>query len=473
MPASDFTFISPGIFTNEIDQSQFGQGPTSVGPVVIGRFQKGPGMTPTKVKTYEDFVKLFGLPGDGSGENDWREGNHSAVDYGGWAAKTWLQNNSPITIVRVVGDQSAAQTTGADGTLAGWKTEYVSGSYDHFAQNGGAFGLFMIPSSTTAAAPGVHDFNVHTGTLAAVWYLNDGGIALSGTVLSAACGYEGGGGGAGAKPFLTASTSALIKNTSTGGEFTIILNSGSADLPSEEEKYTFNFDPGSNKFVRNVFNTDPTKVNRTITDYPKSYWLGETFENHITGTIGSTEYFGIILTLHSGSGAYYSDFFGKTSQSAQSGWIISNDSRGAANYANFNPARDTLKLFKFHSLTGDAWVQKNIKVSIVNISAPVNKEADPYGRFGVEIRELFDDDKTPQVLEFFDNVSLDAASPRFIAKGIGDQYLTWDDTAKRFRRQGAYANKSAYVRVEMAQNSYNHRFFPSVSKGRRDLFRFR
>ena len=42
--AKKFRFVSPGIFLNEIDQSYLSAQPTVVGPVIIGRTEKGPGM---------------------------------------------------------------------------------------------------------------------------------------------------------------------------------------------------------------------------------------------------------------------------------------------------------------------------------------------------------------------------------------------------------------------------------------------
>ena len=38
-----FKFISPGVFVDEIDNSQLPATPTEVGPVIIGRSRKGPG----------------------------------------------------------------------------------------------------------------------------------------------------------------------------------------------------------------------------------------------------------------------------------------------------------------------------------------------------------------------------------------------------------------------------------------------
>lgn len=45
----------------------------------------------------------------------------------------------------------------------------------------------------------------------------------------------------------------------------------------------FNFNRSSERYIRNVFNTDPTLTNTSITPTQDQeiYWLGETFERHV------------------------------------------------------------------------------------------------------------------------------------------------------------------------------------------------
>ena len=96
MSVKSFKFVSPGVFINEIDNSQLPALPEPVGPVVIGRSLKGPAFRPVKVESYEEFVRIFGnpVPG-GQGGDVWRMGNKNGPTYGAYAAKAWLRNNSP------------------------------------------------------------------------------------------------------------------------------------------------------------------------------------------------------------------------------------------------------------------------------------------------------------------------------------------------------------------------------------------
>ena len=58
-PTRKFKFISPGVYVDEIDNSQIPTAPTSVGPLVIGRSRRGPGNKPVLVESYADFVETF------------------------------------------------------------------------------------------------------------------------------------------------------------------------------------------------------------------------------------------------------------------------------------------------------------------------------------------------------------------------------------------------------------------------------
>ena len=52
--------ISPGVFTDEIDQSFLPAAIAEVGAVIVGPTVKGPAGIPTKVESYADFVAQFG-----------------------------------------------------------------------------------------------------------------------------------------------------------------------------------------------------------------------------------------------------------------------------------------------------------------------------------------------------------------------------------------------------------------------------
>jgi len=89
MSVKNFRFVSPGVFVNEIDNSQVPASPAGIGPVVIGRAEKGPSLRPVTVNSFSEFVNVFGAPSPGTiGGDVWRKGqwSTSAPTYGAYAA---------------------------------------------------------------------------------------------------------------------------------------------------------------------------------------------------------------------------------------------------------------------------------------------------------------------------------------------------------------------------------------------------
>jgi len=172
MSVDKFKFVSPGVFIDEIDESGIPKLPERMGPLVIGRFKKGPGLRPIKVDSYKEFANLFGEPSPGNASGDiWRSGEMSAPTYAAYAVKAWLRNNSPCTVYRVLGENASnADTTDATAG-SGWKTDLDLNVA--LASAGGAYGLLVFPSASSATPV--------TGTLAAVWYINEGSIVLTGS----------------------------------------------------------------------------------------------------------------------------------------------------------------------------------------------------------------------------------------------------------------------------------------------------
>lgn len=433
MSVKSFKFISPGIFINEIDNSQLPAVPDEVGPVVIGRTERGPGMRPVKVNSFSQFVEIFGnpIPG-GQGGDVWRDGNYTAPTYAAYAAQAYLRNSDALTVVRLLGAQSSQVAENGAGE-AGWYSGNGSspGANDiSVGSNAGAYGLFVFPSASHATAV--------TGALAAVWYLESGAIELSGALR-----------GDTSDTGVTGSA-ALIQsvNDGTANEFKVLIKNSSG---TNIKTTTFNFSPDSSKFIRKVFNTNPTLVNSDVTDSDlvKTYWLGPTYERHLakyaTGSAGAA--FGVILGLDSGSTGVASDFkYGF--QAAQTPWIISQDMQNAFAQFDIEDTSRVTKLFKFHTLDAGDDEMKKVKISITDIKASTN-EFDPYGSFSVELRDARDSDNAPIVLERFSSVNLNPNSAQYIARVIGDQFLTWDDTERRHIVKGNYPNASSYVRVEV------------------------
>ena len=111
-------------------------------------------------------------------------------------------------------------------------------------------------------------------------------------------------------------------------------------------------------------------------------------------------------------------------------------------------------LFKFHTLGHGNGENTRFKVSISGVKAAGEDGSTDYSVFTVTVRSFSDTDKRKTVLETFNNVNLDPASPNYIARVIGDRYMTIDNNGK-ITENGDWLNNSKYIRVEVAgQGSY-------------------
>lgn len=91
------TFLSPGVVTNEIDQSFLPAAVALPGAVLIGRTTKGPAFLPTNVQSFSDFIATFG--------------DVDPTMYMPFAAKNYLKNSTSLTVVRVLGTADGTSTT--------------------------------------------------------------------------------------------------------------------------------------------------------------------------------------------------------------------------------------------------------------------------------------------------------------------------------------------------------------------------
>lgn len=425
MPASNFKFVSPGVFVNEIDSSQLPRQAEDIGPVVIGRALKGPMMRPVKLESFSDFEQIFGLPVAGGVNNDvWREGNKLAPTYGAFAAEAYLKNAGPLTFIRLGGYQNIEAV---DQGYAGWKTEKTVLSETSASQNGGAFGLFVAAVSGTTNP---QLLNAGAANLAAILYVDKGTVTLSGSALS------------GSTPVNSAGTW-VKSDTGNTQQFTLSF-SGSSGV----EKKVVDFTEGSKLFIRDALNTNATKTNDALLDSPEMYWLGQTFENSLPA---GTNYVGAIVALSniSGSTQHSGGNFKKGAEKAKTPWVFAQHKGDKSEW--INSVRSTVpsqELFRFETLSEDEHAQNNLKISIEDIKLPASKYV-KFGTFAVVIRNMQDTDDKRIVLERFDGCNLDASSPDYIGKKIGDRYVEWDYADRRFKEFGLYDNKSKYVRVEI------------------------
>lgn len=145
-------FSSPGVFSEEVDQSFLAQGVAGIGAAIIGRSSKGPALTPILVTGYDSFAERFGAV--------------TPSLQAPYAAKNYLKNSGALTFVRVLGH--------ADGT--GKSNGYTLGGVTAIADQSGsvdASALAVLHHSGTAAVVNVlgvaNDANKFTITIGSVF----------------------------------------------------------------------------------------------------------------------------------------------------------------------------------------------------------------------------------------------------------------------------------------------------------------
>lgn len=104
-------------------------------------------------------------------------------------------------------------------------------------------------------------------------------------------------------------------------------------------------------------------------------------------------------------------------------------------------------LFKLHTIGDGTTYNKSYKVSIFNVKAAGSTNSTDYATFSIAIRGYSDTDKRKSVIETFNNLNLDPASPNYIKKVIGDRNLVIDANGKQ-TENGDYPNRSKHIRVE-------------------------
>jgi hypothetical protein len=115
-----------------------------------------------------------------------------------------------------------------------------------------------------------------------------------------------------------------------------------------------------------------------------------------------------------------------------------------------NISGERYDLFRFATLGHGTNYNTKFKIGISNVKAAGEDGATDYSTFTVTIRSYSDTDKRKGVIETYNNVNLDPASPNYIARRIGDRYVTIDSDGK-ITEYGDYVARSKYVRVEVKE----------------------
>jgi hypothetical protein len=127
------SFVSPGVFTNEIDASFLGAGVGAIGAAIIGTCHQGPAFVPVTVTTNSEFESWFGT----------LDPDHML----GYAARAYLKNAGSANIVRVLGP--AGVTVNGTSVTPGYTAESMLAVVANTGSVGAILALIEVTGSQT------------------------------------------------------------------------------------------------------------------------------------------------------------------------------------------------------------------------------------------------------------------------------------------------------------------------------------
>lgn len=125
------TFVSPGVFTNEIDASFLGAGVGSIGAALIGTAPKGPAFVPVTVTTFSEFTSFFG--------------DLDTNSMLGYAGRAYLKNAGSANVVRVLGPEG--RTVNGTAVTAGYSAQSMWSINAFTGSVGAVMALLELTSS--------------------------------------------------------------------------------------------------------------------------------------------------------------------------------------------------------------------------------------------------------------------------------------------------------------------------------------
>ena len=401
--------VSPGVFTKEIDASFLPAAIGEIGAAVIGPAVKGPVLRPTVVDSYGDYQAMFGdvfrsSSADGSGEYYRYLTDHLAENY--------FRYGNKLTVVRP-----------------------LAGSYTHATANvltGSGVGNFTGSNAAGEIDTNSDEISFKLHTLGEGATLNNRPVnrTMAAQAIDAidTTGVE----AAGADCSFTINIPAA--NGGEGGAVTILLDESEASDPAEGTHTIAIAQAGTSDADKAADIIDA--INGTTNDKVDfaSGGRGQAGVKGITARAGSTstkitlEMDTVLGTAGNISTAIataagvdvvdVADFTGGTNPTATSGLLTSGSS-------------------------------SNIRWEVV--SANPKK-----GTFSLQFRSGNDVDGRKQVLETWNNLSLDPNANNYISRVIGDSVTTLNGSGTNdvyLQPTGNYPNKSKYVRVEVLKDT--------------------
>ena len=396
--------VSPGVFTNEVDQSFLPAGVAAIGAAVVGPTTRGPAGIPTIVSSYQEYQSIFGGTVE-SGSGAYRNSYKYLTDY---AAQEYLKFSDTLTVVRILGANynpassivSSSVTTGAT-----------------FASS--SFSFVHIPSGSNPpqdATPASDEITI-------------GGV-----------------------DFTFVSSSALSGLTNTSTQIFVAFDEVGSDAANTTTTVAANLVSAINTNIASGLLTIGVAASN---DGAQVILSGSTAgsSNNYTVTTGSA-----------GSGTAKTIDFITASVNVNNvgghtgGFNIQGGSDTVGTADSFT--LETLADGEDQNSVGPevangllrSGSRNNLRWEVTSVNATK-------GTFNLLIRRGDDTNRRKTIVEQFNNLTLDPNQPNFISRVIGDQTVTVRDagtTDPFLQVTGSYSNRSRFVRVKQASLTLNY-----------------
>jgi len=449
---------APNYFDREFDLTERTIPVGGTPATIIGGAEKGPAFVPITLGSYTDFSNKFGPVNSkyvGTyGVQKFLEAKGTEL-----ASVNYIRvlgcgaNSSSIDITQT---QVSGTVTNAGMQVVGNGTVFVSGALQgrvqflvgkHFVQNNEVFGYPMFTNNNSYNVSGFTPDNDSVNLVRAVLFtapdsrfLVLSGAVDSGGVYDPTAAFGGSGTYEAAQVGTTGPMQGMFKlvlSCSAGSSFS--SDDGVAGL----QIFSASFDPDSDQYVGKILNTNPenfaTKKHLLYLDYAVDAQVATLSASNTVPTVAVLSGSANTNSL----GLEYSEVFGyfNTRYTAPKTPYFVSQPFGGIEY----------DLFYVESRDDGEYANSKYKISISNLLASTNPSS-KYGSFTLSVRAFNDTDEQPQILEQFNNLSLDPKSSQYIARVIGDKRTKFDfDQVEAEDRgvvvEGKYGNRSRFIRV--------------------------
>ena len=237
-----------------------------------------------------------------------------------------------------------------------------------------------------------------------------------------------------------------------------IVVSGSEVTPSEN--FTASLNPTNTNYFTKTFGFSPKGNQKAYTYANFKTFQSASFAAQ-TSLNATAPFSSSVVTVQHLTGSDID--YGQQYQEASTPYIVSQAVGGS-----------TTNLFKVKTLSHGTSTNFEFKIGIQDIKAAGTIAGSEYGSFSLVVRRVdqdkinnspyvgvTDSDIRPNIVETFQGLNLDPDSPNYIARRIGDNFITVDADGK-LTQNGDYPNLSKNIRVEMESVVNNKGISPDL-----------